>query len=41
VSKYVNGSVVPFGGKVSYVCEDGYFFEENYYMPYFNLGPML
>jgi hypothetical protein len=37
VVKYVNNTVIPFGGKVSYVCADGYFFEEDYYMPYFNL----
>ena len=35
--KYTNGSSIAFGAKVSYVCEEGYFFEENYNMPYFNL----
>jgi hypothetical protein len=37
VVRYVNKTVIPFGGQVSYACQTGFFFEEDYNLPYFNL----
>ena len=34
---YEEGEIIEFGGNVTYTCTPGHFFEENYYMPHFNL----
>ncbi len=37
IVQYTNNTVISFGGNVTYLCEDGYFFEEDYDLKNFTI----
>jgi hypothetical protein len=37
VLQYINNTVISFGDNVTYTCENGYFFEEDYNLKNFTL----
>ena len=37
MSTYIDNSVIEFGDSVKYICEPGFFFEEDYFKEYFNV----